>query len=133
MIDSGHCERSKYDPKIGSFNFTVPNERLLKIVVNLWGYEGPPSLEENLEWLRLQETFILELVYKVSIEDSDFEDICSDLKFVVQILTKCIRSLREAKVKYEQLHAWFRKKIKLQPDIESRYTVAFLDIDSFIR
>ena len=23
--------------------------------VNLWGYEGPPSLEENLKCLRLQE------------------------------------------------------------------------------
>ena len=90
-------------------------------------------MEENLEWLRLQETFILELVYKVSIEDFDFEDICSDLKIVIQILTKRIRSLREAKVKYEQLHARFRKKIKLQLDIGSRYTVAFLDIDSFIR
>ena len=30
MVNSGDCERSKYDPKIGSFNFAVPNERLLK-------------------------------------------------------------------------------------------------------
>ena len=179
MVNSGDCERSKYDPKIGSFNFAVPNERLLKksrtglpkVIncgliresiplldmekefvlsldgkqvapgllnesdgdVNLWGYEGPPSLEENLERLRLQESFILEVAKKASIENSDFEDICSDLKLVVQILTKRIRSLREAKVKYEQLRARFGKKIKLQPEIGSRYTVAFSDIDSFIR
>ena len=90
MLNSGVCEQSKYDPKVGSFNFAVPNEKLLKksktgltkcipcgIIpealplldkekefvlsldgkqvapgllnesdgdVNLWGYEGPPSM-----------------------------------------------------------------------------------------
>ena len=94
-VNSGECEHSKYNPHEGSFNFAIPDEKLLRksktglpkcvkcgiieesmcIVdkgkeyvlvldgkqisprllndtegdVNLWGYEGPPTLDETLE------------------------------------------------------------------------------------
>ena len=59
--------------------------------VNLWGYEGPPSLEENLECL--QENVIIEVVNKASREDSDFKDVVNDLKIIVHVITKCIKNL----------------------------------------
>ena len=178
-VNSGECERSKYHPQKGSFNFAVPDEKLLRksktglpkcvkcgIIqesiglvdkekeyvlaldgkqaspgllndtegdVNLWGYEGPPTLEESLERLRLQENCILDLVGKASRFDSHINEFAPDLKIVVQIVTKRIRSLREAKVRYEQLRSRFKKKIAARPDIGSRYDVAFSDINSFIR
>ena len=155
-VNSGECERSKYHPQKGSFNFAVPDEKLLRksktglpkcvkcgIIqesiglvdkekeyvlaldgkqassgllndtegdVNLWGYEGPPTLEESLERLRLQENCILDLVGKASRFDSHINEFAPDLKNVVQIVTKHIRSLREAKVRYEQLRSRFKKK-----------------------
>ena len=178
-VNSGECERSKYKPQEGSFNFAVPDEKLLRrsktglpkcvkcgIIqesmcllekgkeyvlavdgkqtspgllndtegdVNLWGYEGPPTLAETMECLSLQENFILDLVGKASRFDSNIKDIASDLKIVVQLVTKRIKNLREAKVRYEQLRSRFKKKIAAKPDIGSRYDVAFSDINSFIR
>ena len=177
-VNSRACERSKYNPHEGSFNFAVPDEKLLRksktglpkcvkcgIIeesiclvdkgkeyvlaldgkqtspgllidtegdVNLWSYEGPPTLAESLERLRLQENCILDLVAKASRFDSNINEFATDLKIVVQIVTKCIKNLREAKVRYEQLRSRFKKKIAARPDIGSRYDVAFSDINSFI-
>ena len=110
LVNSGECMKSRYEPNKGSFNFAVPDERLLrksqtglpKVIkcgiihesilllnlekefvlsvdgkqtspgllnesegdVNLWIYEGPPSLEENFE--HLQENVIIEVVNKAS-------------------------------------------------------------------
>ena len=100
--------------------------------VNLWGYEGPPTLNESLERLRLQENFILDIIDKASRFDSNFNEFACDVKVVVQIITKRIKSLREAKVRYEQLRCRFKKKISARPDIGSRYDVAFSDINTFI-
>ena len=75
----------------------------------------------------------MDLVGKASRFDSHINEFAPDLKIVVQIVTKCIRSLREAKVRYEQLRSRFKKKIAARPDIGSRYDVAFSDINSFIR
>ena len=171
--------KSRYEPNKGSFNFAVPDERLLrksrtglpKVIkcgiihesipllnlekefvlsvdgkqtspgllnesegdVNLWGYEGPPSLAENLECIRLQENVIIEVVNKASREDSDFKDVVKDLKIIVHVITKYIRNLREAKVRYEQLQKRFQKKIKMRPNIGSKYSVAFSEIDCFIK
>ena len=100
--------------------------------VNLWGYEGPPTLAESLERLRLQENCILDLVAKASRFDSNINDFAKDLKIVVQIVSKRIKNLREAKVRYEQLRSRFKKKIAARPEIGSRYDVAFSDINSFI-
>ena len=36
--------------------------------VNLWGYEGPPTLAETMERLSLQENLILDLVGKALIQ-----------------------------------------------------------------
>ena len=100
--------------------------------VNLWGYEGPPTLAESLERLRLQENCILDLVAKASRFDSNINEIAKDLKIVVQIVSKRIKNLQEAKVRYEQLRSRFKNKIAARPDIGSRYDVAFSDINSFI-
>ena len=59
-------------------------------------------------------------------------NLCQTLKTVVQIVTKHIKSLRQAKVRYEQLRSRFKKKIVARPDIGSRYDVAFSDIKIFI-
>ena len=61
--------------------------------VNLWGYEGLPTLAESLERLRLQENCILDLVAKASRFDSNINEFATDLKIVVQIVTKRIKNL----------------------------------------
>ena len=71
--------------------------------VNLWGYEGPPSLKENLEHLDRHQDIILDVVSKVSIDDNAIDAYCADLKLIVQITTKRIHDLRQAKVRQEQL------------------------------
>ena len=81
----------------------------------------------------MQENCILDVVGKASRFDSNINEFAPDLKIVAQIVTKCIRSLREAKVRYEQLRSRFKKKIAARLDIGSRYDVAFSDINSFIR
>ena len=101
--------------------------------VNLWGYEGPPTLEENLHRLQQQENFMLDIVNKCSRDDNCLEDFVPDIINVVQIITKRIHSLRQAKVRYEQLRGRFNKKISSRPEIGSRYSIAFSDIDCFIR
>ena len=151
-VNSGKCEKSKYVPSKGNFNFAVPDEKILRksrtglpkvlkcgIIeeaiplldpgkeyilsldgkqtspgllnesegdVNLWGYEGPPMLEENLDKLREQENEILEIVNKASRDDNCLEDFVSEIKSVIQIITKRICSLRQAKVRYEQLRGY---------------------------
>ena len=125
-VNSAECECSKYNPQKGSFNFAVPDEKLLRksktglpkcvkcgIIaesislvdkekeyvlaldgkqtspgllnetegdVNLWGYEGPPTLDESLERLRLQENCILNVVGKASRFDSNINEFVSDFK-----------------------------------------------------
>ena len=56
--------------------------------VNSWGYEGPLTLAESLERLHLQENCILDLVAKASKFDSNINEFATDLKIVVQIVTK---------------------------------------------
>ena len=101
--------------------------------VNLWGFEGPPSLQENLDRIRLQEKFIAKLVQNASSDENALNTFAPDIKVVVHLITKRIRGLREAKVRYEQLRSRFQKKIRNQPDIGSRYSVAFSDIECFLR
>ena len=100
--------------------------------VNLWGYEGPPTLKENLNRLEWHKDIILDIVSKASIDDNSLDVFSEDLKLVVQIITKWIRDLRQAKVRQEQLHSRFQKKISANPGICSRYDVAFSGIDCFI-
>ena len=100
--------------------------------VNLWGYEGPPTLWQNLDRIDRHKDIILNVVGKVSIKENSIHTFASDLKLIVQLVTKCIRDLHEAKVRHEQLRARFAKKVAARPDIGSKYSVAFPDIDCFI-
>ena len=103
--------------------------------VNLWGFEGPPSLKDTLRHLRFESNNILSLADKVyDQEDSNFidPDVVKDLKFVVQTLSFHIKKLHEAKVRHEILRSSFTKKITKFPDQGSRYKIAFSDIDAFI-
>ena len=103
--------------------------------VNLWGFEGPPSLEETLRYLHNEGNNVLniaDIVYDQ--EDSNVIDpeVVKDLKFVVQTLSNHIRRLREAKVRHEMLCSSFNRKIAKFPEMGSRYKSAFSDIDAFI-
>ena len=181
LINSGDCEKSKYPPSKGNYNFAVPDERTLRkskteipkdvpcgIIeesfqnmdnnkefilsldgkqvgqglkengvgdVNLWGFEGPPSLEETLAHLCNETNNILAIADRVAEqEDQQYIDpeVVKDLKFVVQALSYHIKSLREAKVRHEILSTSFNKKICKFPKQGSRYKLAFSDIDAFI-
>ena len=101
--------------------------------VNLWGYEGPPTLKENLNCLEQHKDIILDIVGKASIDDNSLDVFCEDLKLVVQIITKQNCDLRHAKVRQEQLRSRFQKKISANPGIGSRYDIAFSGIDCFIQ
>ena len=181
MVNTGDCQKSKYPPSQGNYNFAVPDERILRksktqipkdvecgIIedsfptsendkqfilsldgkqvgqglkedgvgdVNLWGFEGPPSLKETLKHLRNETNNILAMADKVyDQENKDLIDpeIVKDLKFVVQTLSFHIKRLQEAKVHHEILCSSFKKKISKFPDQGSKYKLAFSDIDAFI-
>ena len=103
--------------------------------VNLWGFEGPPSLEDTLRYLCNEGNNVLNIADRVyDQEDSNVIDpeVVKDLKFVVQTLSDHIRRLREAKVRHEMLHSSFNRKIAKFPEMGSRYKLAFSDIDAFI-
>ena len=62
--------------------------------VNLWGFEGPPSLERTLRHLRNETYNILAIGDRVyDQEDSNFIDsqVVKDLKFVVEGLSLYIK------------------------------------------
>ena len=126
-VNSAECEKSKYNPQKGSFNFAVPDEKILKrsrtglpkllkcgIIeeslnfldmdkeyvlaldgkqaspglidemegdVNLWGYEGPTTLQENMECLHLQENVIINVVDKASSSEVDFKFLGTSFSF----------------------------------------------------
>ena len=103
--------------------------------VNLWGFEGPPSLKETLQHLRNESNNILAIADKVYDQEDKStinDDVVKDLKFVVQTLSCHIKCLREAKVHHEILRSSFKRKIAKFPEQGSRYKLAFSDIDAFI-
>ena len=140
MVNSGECQKSKYPPLKGSYNFAVPDKRTLRrskteipkdvpcgIIdeaflnlnnekefilsldgkqvgqglkengvgdVNLWGFEGPPSLERTLRHLQNETYNILAIGDRVyDQKDSNFIDlqVVKDLKFVVEGLSLHIK------------------------------------------
>ena len=56
--------------------------------VNLWGYEGPPTLIENLDCLSREEDIIIDVVGKASIEENSIDKYCKDFKIIVQLIAK---------------------------------------------
>ena len=103
--------------------------------VDLWGFEGPPSLKDTLRYLRNECNNILLMSDKIQAQERDDvldNDIIKDLKFVVQTLSFRIKSLRESKVRHEMLRNTFTNKIKKFPDQGSRYQIAFSDIEAFL-
>ena len=147
QVNSGKSDKSKYFPKDGSYNFAVPDERILqksktnipkdvpcgimdeslKLLsidkeyilsldgkqvgtglkeqgvgdVNLWGFEGPPSLTDTLRFLHNETNNILAIADKINDqEDKTYldPDILKDLKFVGEALSLWIKGLRQAKV-----------------------------------
>ena len=181
QVNSGKSKQSKYSPKDGSYNFAVPDERILRkskanipkdipcgvideavnlLVpkkeyilsldgkqvgqglkdngigdVDLWGFEGPPSLKDTLRYLRNECNNILLMSDKIQAQERDDvldNDIIKDLKFVVQTLSFRIKSLRESKVQHEMLQNTFTNKIKKFPDQGSCYQIAFSDIEAFL-
>ena len=176
--NSGQSSKSKYNPQDGSFNFAVPDEKVLRksrtlipkqiecgiinesqsffkankkyIIsldgkqagqglkedgrgdVDLWGFEGPPSLKDTIVRLHEQIEFIDKLHNDV---EKDTDVLCTavkNIKIVLQMTSKRIRALREAKVRHEILRHTFNRKIQKQPSERGKYCLAFADIDAFI-
>ena len=103
--------------------------------VNLWGFEGPPSLHEILEHLHNESNNILSIADRIQEQEdkrSIDDEVVKELKFVVQTLSCHIKHLHEAKVQHEILCSSFNKKICKFPEQGSRYKLAFSDIDAFI-
>ena len=103
--------------------------------VDLWGFEGPPSLKDTLRYLRNECNNILLMSDKIQAQERDDvldNDIIKDLKFVVQTLSFRIKSLRESKVRHEMLWNTFTNKIKKFLDQGSHYQIAFSDIEAFL-
>ena len=147
MVNSGDCDKSKYPPLKGNYNFAVPDERTLRksktqipkdvpcgIIeeslqnldndkefilsldgkqvgqglkengvgdVNLWAFEGPPSLHETLEHLCNESNNILSIADRIQEQKDKWsidDEVVKELKFVVQTLSCHIKGLREAKV-----------------------------------
>ena len=100
--------------------------------VNLWGFEGPPSLHETLGHLHNESNNIPSIADRIQEQEDKWSidgEVVKELKFVVQTLSCHIKHLREAKVRHEILCSSFNKKICKFPKQGSRYKLAFSDID----
>ena len=88
--------------------------------VNLWGFEGPPSLQDTLRCFRNESNNVLLLADQVYDQENDTvidNDVMRKLKFVVEALSLRIKALREAKVRHEMLRSTFAKTVKKFPDM----------------
>ena len=179
-VNSNECERSKYNPQQGSFNFAVPDERVLRksktfvekeipcgfiedslqfldpskqyIIsfdgkqtgvglknegegdVNLWGFEGPPTLDDMRRSKAFSVDFISDVAACASEDETQLKygSVVHKLKVIVQRNTKRIRNLRQGIVRHEILRSTFNKTIMKHPDKGSKYHLAFADIEVFI-
>ena len=69
--------------------------------VNLWGFEGPPSLRETLEHLCNESNNILSIADRIQEQEDKWsidDEVVKELKFVVQTLSCHIKHLCEVKV-----------------------------------
>ena len=102
--------------------------------VNLWGYEGPPTLSQMQHRLREETDFVLKVSdcaeYDVSVLDK--RSVLWNLKFIVQLLSNRIKALRQAKVRHELLRSSFQQTIKKFPEKRGKYDMAFSEIDAFV-
>ena len=101
--------------------------------VNLWDYEGPPTLKQNYRRLLHEENVILDITSSVSVDDTVLGPSKGNLKYIIQFLTARIRDLRLAKIRHEKLRKYFNQKIERNPKIGSRYSIAYSEINCFIR
>ena len=101
--------------------------------VNLWDYEGPPMLKQNYRRLLHKENVILDITNSVSVDDTVLGPSRGSLKYIIQFLTARIRDLRLAKIHHEKLRKYFNQKIERNPKIGSRYSIAYSEINCFIR
>ena len=177
-VRSNECDKNKYNPTAGNFNFAVPKNKVLnrsktniptsvepgiineaiKLIdktkqivlsmdgkqtgkglnnkgqgdVNLWGFEGPPSLQETLDENQREVNFLNNLALQLTDEDNFCEAAIRKLKFALQISSNKCKNLRESIVRHEILRSSFINKIKKMPMLSSKYVLAFSEIDAFI-
>ena len=100
--------------------------------VDLWGFEGPPTLQDTMKQNEKEMDFFSLLSFRL-IDESNFnENAMKEVKFALQINSHKIKNLREAKVRHEILRKSFHRKISKFPDQGNRYVLAFAEIDAFI-
>ena len=103
--------------------------------VNLWGFEGPPSLRDTLRFFRNETNNFLLIADQVYDQEDDTivqDDFVKQFKFVVEALSLRVKALCEAKVRHKILRSSFTKKVTKFPDMGSRYKIAFAEVEAFI-
>ena len=100
--------------------------------VDLWGFEGPPTLKDTIKQNEKEINYFNMLALKLMDEDNFCESAVSDLKFALQINTHKIKNLCEAKVCHEILRNTFHSRIQIYPNQGSRNVLVFAEIDAFI-
>ena len=100
--------------------------------VDLWGFEGLPTLQATIEQNNKELNFFQMLALKLMDEDDLCEDAMKELKLALQINSHKVKNLREAKVRHEILRTSFQNKIRKFPDQGNWYVLAFAEIDAFI-
>lgn len=100
--------------------------------INLWSFEGPPTLQEH--WQRLMDDLkIITNINATFAEDLDTLPLdVSQLKEALRICSLRIKSLREAKVRHEVLRESFKKRMKTFPWKAKNFDIGMSEIDAFI-
>ena len=174
---SQECDKNRYVPTSGSFNFAVPDDKVLHksktniprtiepgIIneslilidkskefvlsldgkqtgkglnnqgqgdVDLWGFEGPPSLQQTKDENQCEINFYNNLALQLTNEDNMCQRSMRSLKFALQISSHKIKNLWESIVRHEILRSTFNNKIKKQPFLSSKYALALSEIEAF--
>ena len=100
--------------------------------VDLWGFEGPPSLNDTIQRLHDEIDLIESVESRVSEDTTVFCPAIRNLWQILQCTSKWIWALREAKVCHEILRSSSNRRIAKSPGESSKYVLAFSEIDAFI-
>ena len=97
--------------------------------VDLQGFEGPPSLNYTIQRLHEEIDLIESVGSRVSEGTTVLCLAITGLRRILQCTSKWIRALREAKVCHEILRSSFNRRIAKFPGENSKYVLAFSEID----
>ena len=98
--------------------------------INLWGYEGPPSLEQaqqHLDFLTTKVQYIAD-----SIDSTLNTDIIAKLRSLLTDITFVIKEARHHRLKQQRKFNTYKVKCEKNPDLAKKYELAISNMKAYL-